>query len=75
MSEIHLSKELQEKTNKTKKLNHSFNSSKIETIYKNKLIEKFGIEDVIYQYMDERYPFNCDFYIKSLDLFIEINSH
>ena len=22
---------------------------------------------------DERYPFNCDFYIKSLDLFIELN--
>ena len=25
--------------------------------------------------VDERYPFYCDFYIKSLDLFIELNAH
>ena len=25
------------------------------------------------QYRDERYPFACDFYIKSEDLFIELN--
>lgn len=24
---------------------------------------------------DERYPFHCDFYVKSLDLFIELNLH
>jgi hypothetical protein len=24
---------------------------------------------------DNRYPFSCDFYIKSLDLFIELNIH
>ena len=24
--------------------------------------------------MDERYPFSCDLYVKSLDLFIEINA-
>jgi len=44
-----------------------------------KLISKFGKHDVYYQYglhpYDKRYPFNCDFYIKSLDLFIELNSH
>ena len=43
------------------------------------LVNKFGREDVFYQYgihpSDKRYPFNCDFYIKSLDLFIELNSH
>ena len=27
--------------------------------------------DVIHQYKDNRYPFRCDFYIPSLDLFIE----
>ena len=27
------------------------------------------------QYKDERYPFNCDFYVPSLDLFIECNYH
>lgn len=32
--------------------------------------------DVIRQFdNDERYPFNCDFYIEDLDLFIECNFH
>lgn len=42
------------------------------------LVEKFGEDDVLWQYQDTRYvnpknqtPFKCDFYIKSLDLFIE----
>lgn len=36
------------------------------------LIYKFDFEDVIPQYKDKkRYNFACDFYIKSLDLFIE----
>lgn len=43
------------------------------------LINRFGRKDVFYQYgihpSDKRYPFNCDFYIKSLDLFIELNAH
>ena len=37
----------------------------------NVLISLFGKDDVVYQYIDERYPYPCDFYIKSLDLFIE----
>ena len=43
------------------------------------LIYKFLIEffknDVIAQYCSEEYPFRCDFYIKSLDLYIELNAH
>lgn len=43
------------------------------------LVSKFGRYDVFYQYglhpYDKRYPFHCDFYIKSLDLFIELNAH
>lgn len=43
------------------------------------LTEKFGVDDVMYQYglhpYDKRYPFACDFYIKSLDLFIELNGY
>lgn len=36
----------------------------------------FDKKDIIYQYRDDkRYPFNCDFYIKSLDLFIEVNEY
>ena len=38
------------------------------------LVEYYGADDVITQYSaDKRYPFNCDFYIKSKDLFIELN--
>ena len=40
------------------------------------LLSIFGKEDIIHPYRDEeRYPFNCDFYIKSLDLFIELNRY
>ena len=30
---------------------------------------------VLRQYSSDKYPFNCDFYIKSLDLYIECNFH
>lgn len=53
--------------------------SKKEFIVYSKLISKYSKEDVIFEYgrnpYDERYPFSCDFYIKSLDLFIELNAH
>lgn len=55
-----------------------FDSIGEEVVY-DLLVDKFGISDVIYQYgihpYDERYPYSCDFYIKSLDLFIELNTH
>ena len=35
------------------------------------LIKQYGVDGVIHQYRDPRYPFNCDFYIPSEDLFIE----
>ena len=58
----------------TKKKNNSFNkSSKEELLYK-ELCEEYGKDDVERQYdKDPRYPFPCDFYIKSKDLFIEYN--
>ena len=40
-----------------------------ENIVYNYLLLKFP--DIIRQYNDARYPFNCDFYVPSLDLFIE----
>lgn len=50
-----------------------------ELIVFTELVNKFGRDDVYYQYgihpSDKRYPYNCDFYIKSLDLFIELNFH
>lgn len=56
-----------------------FNQSSYELMVFCELVERFGKHDVWYQYglhpYDERYPYSCDFYIKSLDLFIEVNAH
>lgn len=57
----------------TKSTNKSWNTSKLEEKYYNELLEKYNKNDVIRQYKDDmRYPFNCDFYIKSEDRFIEL---
>lgn len=57
----------------TKKANGTLNSSKPEKIVKQMLYDKFGENDVRMHYMSDRYPFACDFYIVSLDLYIELN--
>lgn len=53
--------------------------SKYEFIIFKRLTDRFGVDDVYYHYgihpSDKRYPYSCDFYIKSLDLFIEYNGH
>ena len=52
-----------------------YRKSKAEQKVYLELVERYGESDVICQYSkDERYPFNCDFYVKSKDLFIEVNS-
>lgn len=62
----------------TMKKRNSFSKSIPEEEVYALLIDKFSEEDVIRQYIDSRYKsyktnrcFHCDFYIKSLDLFIE----
>ena len=67
--ELAHTEEANEKRFKTQKNNGSLNASKEELYIFEKLKTKFDIE---YHYKDkERYPFICDFYIPSLDLFIE----
>ena len=46
------------------------------------MVDEYGIDDILCQYKDERYKnpknghtYHCDFYIKSLDLFIEIQAY
>lgn len=57
----------------TRLKNGTFNKSLEEDrIYKS-LILKF--DDVKRQYKSEEYPHRCDFYIPSLDLYIEYNGH
>lgn len=63
--------EFLKKVQNTKRKNNSFNTSKIETDFKEYLLSK-GFE-IKTQYTSHLYPFHCDFYISSLDLYIEIN--
>ena len=59
----------------TKRRRHTFNTSKPEEALYVKLVERFGQDDVMRQYRDDpRYPFCCDFYVKSRDMFIELNA-
>lgn len=57
----------------TKKERGSFNKSKAEDRLYERLVERFGVSDVIRQYNSDVYPHDCDFYIKSRDLYIELN--
>lgn len=65
--------EIKEKEYKAKRENKTFNTSMPEERYYDYLIKKYGASDVLRQYKDDRYPFACDFYIKSKDIFIELN--
>ena len=56
---------------KTKLKNNSFSKSKEEDKCYELLKEKYF--DIIRQYRSELYPFNCDFYIPSRDLYVEYN--
>lgn len=66
--------EFKEKEIETKRNNFE-SMSKPEDSYYELLCEYYGQNNVIRQYKDARYPFYCDFYIKSEDLFIELNLH
>jgi hypothetical protein len=65
--------EINNKKYLTHRRNNSFNISKSETKTYNLLKEKYP--DIIRNYKSKLYPFNCDFYIPSLDLYIECNYH
>lgn len=71
ISKILSSKEIQNKINESKRKNNSFSSSTIQNDFKTFLEENYK-GDYETEYMSEKYPFRCDFYIKSLDLYIEI---
>ncbi len=49
--------------------------SKAEESFYHQLLVSFDEEDILRGYSEERYPFMSDFYIKSLDLFIEYQGH
>lgn len=65
-------KEYLQKEYNTKKKNHTFSSSKPEEEMYKQLCDMYGIDNVKRQYKCDRYPWQCDFYIISKDLFIEL---
>lgn len=70
-----MSHEIMAKSWLTKRRNGTINTSGPENDLYVLLCLKFGSSDVCRQYNeDSRYPFFCDFYIRSLDLFIELNA-
>ena len=64
-----------QKAKETKSQNQTFKKSKAEDAFYDKLKLFFTEDDIVRGYVDGRYPFNCDFYIKSKDLFIEYQGH
>lgn len=63
----------QERLLAARRRNGTVNSSAVELELGRFLVSIFGADDVQDQYRDSRYPFYCDFYIRSRDLFIELN--
>lgn len=69
-----LTPEIVNKIWETKRKNHTGKSSAPEEEYYNMLLDIYGPEDVLRNYNKEpRYPYACDFYIPSQDLFVELN--
>ena len=75
-----LSVETRQKAIETKRKNNTFHVSSEEAELRKILIHHFGSNNVYSEYQDKRYynkntgyQFKCDFYIKSKDLFIELN--
>lgn len=80
LSESHIgltwSEETKFKAFETKRRNGTMTTSNPETVYYKKLCEEYGVQNVFRHYKkDKRYPYYCDFYIKSIDTFIELNLH
>lgn len=79
ISKAHQSLELKQRRYNTMKKNNSWGktvNSKAERVVYESLVKKYGEENIIQQYFDKlRYPYRCDFYVKTEDLFIEVNAH
>lgn len=66
--------EIRNKIFDSRRENGTLNSSKAEDVLYEMLVARFGNDDVFRNVIvDNRYPYHVDFYIKSRDLFIELN--
>lgn len=66
--------EIREKIMESRRRNGTLSTSIYEVEAKKLLIDHFGPDDVQQSVKDDRYPYYVDFYIKSRDLFIEMNT-
>ncbi len=69
------SQEVNDKRVATKRKNNSFNTSLGEHRLYQKLVAVFGSDDVCHGYSSAAYPYQCDFYVISRDMYIELNAH
>lgn len=69
------SEELLLKSYDTKRKRGTFNSSSSEDILYGMLCDEFGKDDIVRQYNSDDYPFACDFYVKSRNMYIELNAY
>lgn len=63
------------KAMETRKANGTLNTSKGEALMYERLVSIFGVDDVLREHATDVYPWRCDFYIPSRDLYIELNAH
>lgn len=67
-------KAIRDKIFENRRQNKTLNTSKPEIALGELLVAHFGEDDVEYNIVvDNRYPYHVDYYVKSLDLFIELN--
>lgn len=67
------SREVREKRSSTMRENNSFVLSDMENNFCKRIRKIYP--DTIHQYWSKEYPYNCDFYIPSLKLYIETHFH
>lgn len=68
-----MSPDVRDKTVESKRVRGTFSSSKSEDRLYEMLLGRFDETDIERQYKSSVYPFPCDFYVKSRDLYIELN--
>lgn len=67
-----MSAKVKEHIHNVKKKHNLFDTSIPEEKLNDLLVEKYGKNDVFRQFISKEYPWHCDFYIKSIDTFIEL---
>lgn len=67
--------EFRDKVTDTKRTQGTFTTFSGEEMLYDILVDVFGEDDVKRQYQSALYPFACDFYVPSRDMYIELNGH